>query len=389
MRDAIPRSYAIFFQTETQMKYFIIAGEASGDLHAAELIRELKKVDSDAGFRFLGGDLMAAEAGVGPVIHYRDMAFMGFSEVLRNLGRIRRNFKTARAAIKEYAPDRLILVDYPSFNLKMAAFAKKLGIKTVYFISPKVWAWKKWRVRTIRKVVDQMLCIFPFEVDFYRRYGMEVTYVGNPSVEEVRRHLAEAPDWASFAAAHRLRPNRPLLVLMPGSRLGEIKNNLPVMAETARRFPQYQAVVAGAPGVDAGYYGQFTRLPVLHGATWALLRHARGALVTSGTATLETAIARVPQIAMYRANGSRLSYNIMKRLLSVRFVTLPNLIADSAIIPEMLLHLCTPDAIYPMLGSILPDGESRASMLDAYDAMLSRLGSTSAAANAASAIFKA
>ncbi len=368
------------------MKYFIIAGEASGDLHAAELIRELKKADPDADFRFLGGDLMAAEAAADPVIHYRDMAFMGFSEVLRNLGRIRRNFKTARAAIEEYAPDRLILVDYPSFNLKMAAFAKKLGIKTVYFISPKVWAWKKWRVRTIRKVVDQMLCIFPFEVDFYRRYGMEVTYVGNPSVEEVRRHLAEAPDWATFAAARRLRPNRPLLLLMPGSRLGEIKNNLPVMVETARRFPQYQAVVAGAPGVDADYYSQFTRLPVLHNATWALLRHARGALVTSGTATLETAIARVPQIAMYRANGSRLSYNIMKRLLSVRFVTLPNLIADSAIIPEMLLHLCTPDAIYPMLGSILPDGEARSAMLASYDAMLSRLGSVSAAANAASAI---
>lgn len=368
------------------MKYFIIAGEASGDLHAAELIRELKKADPDADFRFLGGDLMAAEAAADPVIHYRDMAFMGFSEVLRNLGRIRRNFKTARAAIEEYAPDRLILVDYPSFNLKMAAFAKKLGIKTVYFISPKVWAWKKWRVRTIRKVVDQMLCIFPFEVDFYRRYGMEVTYVGNPSVEEVRWHLAEAPDWATFAAARRLRPNRPLLLLMPGSRLGEIKNNLPVMVETARRFPQYQAVVAGAPGVDADYYSQFTRLPVLHNATWALLRHARGALVTSGTATLETAIARVPQIAMYRANGSRLSYNIMKRLLSVRFVTLPNLIADSAIIPEMLLHLCTPDAIYPMLGSILPDGEARSAMLASYDAMLSRLGSVSAAANAASAI---
>lgn len=368
------------------MKYFIIAGEASGDLHAAELIRELKKADPDADFRFLGGDLMAAEAAADPVIHYRDMAFMGFSEVLRNLGRISRNFKTARAVIEEYAPDRLILVDYPSFNLKMAAFAKKLGIKTVYFISPKVWAWKKWRVRTIRKVVDQMLCIFPFEVDFYRRYGMEVTYVGNPSVEEVRRHLAEAPDWATFAAARRLRPNRPLLLLMPGSRLGEIKNNLPVMVETARRFPQYQAVVAGAPGVDADYYSQFTRLPVLHDATWALLRHARGALVTSGTATLETAIARVPQIAMYRANGSRLSYNIMKSLLSVRFVTLPNLIADSAIIPEMLLHLCTPDAIYPMLAFILPDGESRSAMLASYDAMLSRLGSSSAAANAASAI---
>lgn len=371
------------------MKYFIIAGEASGDLHAAELVRELRTIDPDAEFRFLGGDLMAAEAGTKPVIHYRDMAFMGFSEVIRNLGKIRQNFKTARASIKEYMPDRLILVDYPSFNLKMAGFAKKLGIKTVYFISPKVWAWKKWRVRTIKKVVDQMLCIFPFEVDFYKKYGMEVTYVGNPSVDEVNRNLSAAPDWETFADAHRLRRNRGVLALMPGSRLGEIRNNLPVMVETARRFPQYQAVVAGAPGIDADYYKQFTHLPVLHDATYSLLRHARAAMVTSGTATLETAIARVPQVVMYRANGSRISYNIMKRLLSVRFVSLPNLIADAEIIPEMLLHMCTPDSIFPILGSLLPDGDKRTTMLNAYDTMLARLGSGNAATQAARAIVNA
>jgi lipid-A-disaccharide synthase len=368
------------------MKYFLIAGEASGDLHAAQLIKQIKREDKDAEFTFLGGDLMRDASGCEPLIHYREMAYMGFSEVLRNLGKVTRNLRTAKRAVVKEKPDCLILIDYPSFNLKVAKEAKKHGIKIFYYISPKVWAWKEWRVKTIKRLVDKMFVIFPFEVDFYRdRHNFEVEYVGNPSVGEIDEQLTEMPSRAEFLNKNKLR-DRQIIAILPGSRRGEIKNNLPVMVAAAMQFPQYRGVIAAAPGIDPQFYKQFTDLPLVSGQTIELLHHSRGALVTSGTATLETALVGTPQVACYRANGSKLSYNIMKRLLSVQYVTLPNLIANREIIGEMLLHLCTPTAIADMLAPLLRNGEPRDKMIGDYASMRKILSTSDAATKAAQSI---
>lgn len=370
------------------MHYFLIAGEASGDLHASQLMRELGAADPQARFTFLGGDLMAEIAEHGPLIHYRDMAYMGFSEVLRNLGKIRRNMAAARQAVVESKPDALILIDYPSFNLKVAATAAKASIPVYYYISPKIWAWKQWRVKAIRRLVRRVLCILPFEPDFYSSHGYaNATYVGNPSVEEIERALAAAPSREEFAKAHGLRDNRPFIALLPGSRRGEIRCNLPVMDAVAREFPGYTIVVAGAPSVDDSVYSGLTKFKVVRSATHELLAHAQAALVTSGTATLEAALAGVPQVVMYRSNGSKLAYNLMKRLLKVRFVSLPNLIAGREIIPEMLLHFCTPEAVAKRLRQLTPDSSpARAAQIEGYREMRAILGPAGASARAASLI---
>ncbi len=369
------------------MKYFLIAGEASGDLHAASLISAIRRKDPRAQFAFLGGDLMAEAAGEKPVVHYRDMAYMGFVEVVKHLGDVRRNFKAAHKAIAEFHPDCLILIDYPSFNLKMAKFARRKGIKVFYYIPPKVWAWKQWRVKTIKKVVDRVFAIFPFEVDFYARHDYEVTYGGNPSVEEVDKALAAVMPRAEFLATHHL-PDKPLIALLPGSRLGEIRENLKIMTAAMRQFPQYRGVVAGAPGVDPAYYAQFTSLPVVHGSTLDLLANSRAALVTSGTATLEAALAGVPQVALYQGGGSKTLYNIMKRVLKIDYVTLPNLIASEQVIPELLMHFCTADAAAAELGRLLPDRDGRRRMLDGYARVRSILGENAASDTVASEIFR-
>lgn len=355
------------------MKYFISCGEASGDLHAAELIKSLRQRDPQAEFAFLGGDACAEAAGTSPIIHISRMAFMGFSEVLRHLGRIWGNMRTARRALAQEKPDALILVDYPSFNLRLAARAKALGIPVFYYISPKVWAWKEWRVKKIKRLVTAMYAIFPFEPEFYARHGMTVEYVGNPSVEEMEARLAAAPSRDVFLKANGLR-DRKIIAMLPGSRRSEIRNNLPVMCAAVDRMCQYRGVIAGAPGIEPEFYRQYTDLPVLQGQTYSLLRHSHAAVATSGTATLEVALARVPQVVTYRANGSKLSYNIMKRLLKVSHVSLPNLIAGEEIIPEQLLHLCTPDTVGDRLAAILPDREPRRRQLEGYERMRRRLG---------------
>lgn len=369
------------------MKYFLIAGEASGDLHAADLIRSLKSLDPNSEFSFLGGDLMAAAAGKQPIIHYRDMAFMGFTEILRHAGAIRRNFRVAKQAIKDECPDCLILIDYPSFNLRMAKFARRLGIPVHYYIPPKVWAWKEWRVKEIKKLIDKVLCIFPFEVDFYAKHGMKVEYVGNPSVLEVDRYMRQAPSREEFIKANHLQ-DKPIIALLPGSRLSEIRVNMPIMAQAMRQFPQYRGVVAGAPGVEPDFYKRFSDLPVVFGQTYGLLSNARAALVTSGTATLETALVGVPQVAMFRHNGSKLFYRLMRRVLKIDFVTLPNLIMGRQIIPEMLLHLCTSDSCASELGKLLPDRAPRQKMLDDYAAMREILGAQVASDAAAEALIR-
>lgn len=368
------------------MHYFISAGEPSGDLHASALIAALRRLDPDARFTFLGGDLMAEAAGVDPVIHYNRMAFMGFSEVLRNLRTIFGNMRIARRALADSKCDALILVDYPSFNLKLAKEANRMNIPVFYYIAPKVWAWKEWRVKDIRRYVRRVLSILPFEQDYFDRKRVAATYVGNPSREEIDSRIAAMPPKEDFIRAHSLDPDRPILALVPGSRRGEIKNNLPIMDAVARRHPDLQAVIAGAPGMPIDFYRQFSDLPVLTGATFDLMCHAQAALVTSGTATLECALAATPQVVCYRANGVRLSYNIMKHLLKIKYVSLPNLIADAPIIPEMLVHLCTIDSVDAELTDILPGSPGRQRQLDGYARLRRILGSDTAAETAASLI---
>lgn len=369
------------------MKYFISAGEASGDLHAGRLIAALREADPRAQFMFLGGDEMAAAAGHGPVTHYRDMAFMGFSEVLRNLRKISGNFSTARRALRAMQPDALILVDYPSFNLRLAKEAKKLGIPVYYYIAPKVWAWKSWRVKTMRRLVRRIYSILPFEPAWFGERGVDVEYVGNPSVGEIRQRIASLPSREEFCRIHGLDPEREILALVPGSRRGEIRCNLPVMQEVASRHPSMQAVVAGAPAISSEIYRSIApEAMILTDATTALMRHARAALVTSGTATLECALSMTPQVACYRANGSRLSYNIMKRLIKCPFVTLPNLIAGREVIPEMLVHLCTPDAVDARLRPLLGDTDERRSQLEGYRLMSRNLATADSAATTANRI---
>lgn len=360
------------------MKYMLLAGEASGDLHASHLVRALKEKDPDAKFVFMGGDLMAREAGVGPVIHIRDMAFMGFSEVIRHLPVIKKSLKTIKETVARERPDALILVDYPSFNLKIAAVAKRLGIRVFYYISPKVWAWKEHRVRKIKKLVDRMFVIFPFEVRFYReRHDYDVQYVGNPTLAEIDDFKKTMSRREDFLKRHKLR-DRPMVALLPGSREGEIRNNLSVMTKAMERFPQYRAVIAGAPNIPLETYRAYTDLPVVYDDTFNLLSHSVAALVTSGTATLETALTGTPQVACYRSNGSRLAYEVMKRVLKVPFVTLPNLIAGKLVIPEMLLHECTPEAVADKLTPLLRDTPERLAMLEGYALVRERLATPQA-----------
>ena len=358
------------------MKYFLIAGEASGDLHASHLIESLKQLDPEAQVRFLGGDMMSAQAGTQPIIHYRDMAYMGFADVVRHLGKILGFLGTARRAIDEWQPAAVILVDYPSFNLKVAKYAHNLGIPVHYFISPKVWVWKEWRVKDIRRYVNHMYCILPFEPDWYRERDYKATYVGNPTVQEVAQASKNFPDFAQFIEEFGLA-DKPIIALVPGSRVREIRDNLPLMLEAAARHPEYQAVIAGAPSIDDSLYRDVMgnqAVPVLRDATYPLVHHARAAIVTSGTATLETALLGTPQVACYRFNGSKLSYNFYRRLLTGKYVTLPNLIVDEPVIPELLMHLCTVDSIDSHLSQLLADSDERTTMLGGYQRLAERLG---------------
>ncbi len=373
------------------MHYFLIAGEASGDLHGSFLIKALKERDPEAIVTFLGGDKMTEAAGSKPVVHCNKMAFMGFSEVLRNLRTISANMTATKEAIEIASPDCLILIDYPSFNLKMAAFARKLGIPVFYYISPKIWAWKKWRVRDIRRDVRMVFSILPFEPDFYKAHNARAVYVGNPSVGEVDAELGRLSSRESFLKSCHL-PDKPLIALMPGSRRSEIRNNLAIMREAIEQFPETQPVIIGAPSTPDALYaasGAGT-IPILRAEhATSILAHCHAALVTSGTATLETALAGVPQVVLYRANGSKLSYDIMSAILDIKHVSLPNLIVGHEIIPELLLHNCTASNTVKALAPLLqPDSAARKAQLEGYAAMRTTLGTADAPANTAKAIIR-
>jgi lipid-A-disaccharide synthase len=316
------------------MKYYIIAGEASGDLHASNLVREIRKKDTDASFRGWGGDLMASQ-GVDLVKHYKEVAFMGFLEVALHLKTILRAMKQCKKDILEYRPDAIILVDYPGFNLRMAEFAHRHHIRVIYYISPQVWAWKRSRVHKIRKNVDKMLVILPFEEDFYRRYGFPVTFVGHPLLDAVGQP-STYHDREEFLKENNL-PDRPIIALLPGSRKQEITRMLPTMASMKEHFPEYEFVVAAAPSQDIRFYRDLMpsgEINVLSERTHEVLRFSKAALVTSGTATLETALFEVPEVVCYKA--STVSYHIAKRLVKVNYISLVNLIMNREVVKELI-----------------------------------------------------
>ena len=365
------------------MKYYLVAGEASGDLHGANLMKALKALDNGADFRFFGGDLMQAEGGA-IVKHFADMAFMGFFEVAANLNTIFKNLKFCKEDVAAYQPDVLILIDFPGFNLKIAEFAKKNKLLVCYYISPKVWAWNQKRVLKIKKVVDHMFCILPFEVDFYKKWGMGVDYVGNPLLDAID---AFKPD-ADFLVNNNLSGKK-IIALLPGSRRQEISRILPEMISVSEQFPDYQFVVAGAPSFKMGYYQQFfhkKNIPVLFNATYDLLTHADAAVVASGTAILETALFNVPELLVYK--GQPISIAIARALVKIKFIGLVNLITDSPVIKELIQGGCTTQNIYAELNSILNDKEYRQKMLAGYDKLDEKMGKPGASEKTAGLIIK-
>ena len=378
------------------MKYFLIAGEASGDIHAAQLISALRKCDPQAEFSFFGGDLMAKAAGSQPIVHYSEMAFMGFIEVLKHIGQIAGFMTRARRQIDEWHPDAVVLVDYPSFNLKVAKYAHGKGIPAFYFISPKVWAWKEYRVKQIKRYITELYSILPFETEFYARHGYRVEYVGNPTVKEMAEARRQFSPREQFMQSNHL-DSRPIIAILPGSRHKEIRDNLPEMVAACLRYPDFQPVIGGAPSIDeAEYHDVLHRsgvigaegIKVLFGKSFELVAHARAAIVTSGTATLETAVLGTPQVVCYRMSGSKRVYNIYKHLLKVKYVSLPNLIADEPILTELLLHYCNRDSISLALAPLLDDTPERKEMLAGYARMMARLGTNDCTATAAAKLFE-
>ncbi len=365
------------------MKYYLVAGEASGDLHGANLMKALKEKDKRAEFRFFGGDLMLAEGGT-LVKHYADMAFMGFIEVAFNLKTIQKNLKFCKDDIAAWRPDVLILIDFPGFNLRIAEFAKKGKFLVCYYISPKVWAWNQKRVLKIKKIIDHLFCILPFEVDFYKEWGMKVDYVGNPLLDAV----AEFNPDKDFLVNNHLTQQK-IIALLPGSRKQEISRLLPDMLAVTEKFPDHQFIIAGAPSFNAGYYRQFLNgksIPVIFNATYDLLNLADAAIVASGTATLETALFNVPQVVVYK--GHPVSITIGRMVIKVKFISLVNLIMDNEVVKELIQQDCSPSKIITELDLIVNDKNRREKMLKDYDRLDKKMGKPGASAKTAGLIIK-
>lgn len=363
------------------MKYYIIAGEASGDLHGSNLIKQLKKLDVPADIRAWGGDMMEA-AGAKVVKHYRDLAFMGFAEVVMNLRTIFRNLAFCKEDITRFQPDVLILIDYPGFNLRIAKWAKQQGFKIIYYISPQVWAWKENRVKTIKECVDKMLVILPFEKEFYRKWHYDVEYVGHPLIEVV-------DEWQQKPGKDESKNPNNIIALLPGSRKQEILKKLPVMLEVSRYFPDYEFIVAKAPGLDDAFYetilADYSNVKSVSGKTYSLLLQSRAALVTSGTATLETALFGVPEVVCYK--GSPVSYEIAKRVIKIKYISLVNLIMDKPVVKELIQHDLTAENLKRELSDILNNEKRIAEIQSDYVALRDLLSMGGhASANAAKAI---
>lgn len=373
------------------MKYYLIAGEASGDLHAGKLMEALKQHDAAAAFRYFGGDEMQRQGGT-LVRHYKDTAYMGFIPVLLHLRQIFRNMDLCKQDIVQWQPDVVILVDYPGFNLSIAEFLRKnTQIPVYYYIAPKIWAWKEHRIKNIRRDVDELFSILPFEIEFFeQKHHYPIHYVGNPSLDEVHEFLAQHPsDPEGFRREHGL-DNRPIIALLAGSRKQEIKDNLPMMAQIAREHAaDYQIVLAGAPNIELSYYHQFIdkeQVHILSGCTYRILQHSAAALVTSGTATLETALFRVPQVVCYYTACGKAVSVLRKLFLKVPFVSLVNLITAEEVVPELVADQMNPERLRRELQAILPGGAGREAQLQGYQRMLSRLGEPGAPDRAAEQI---
>ncbi|NOZ34720.1 MAG: lipid-A-disaccharide synthase [Chlorobi bacterium] len=366
------------------MKYYITAGEASGDLHASNLMKALKNFDSNAKFRFSGGDLMQEQGGT-LVRHYKDTAYMGFLDVFIHLPAIFKNIKFIKQDILNYNPDVIILVDYPGFNLRIAEFAHNKGFKVYYYISPKIWAWKQSRVHKIKAFIDKMFIIFPFEKDFYKKYDYEVEYIGNPILDAIDTAKS---DITEFSKIYDLSKNK-IIALLPGSRKQEIKHNFPIMLKVAERFPEYQFVVAAAPSLDKEIFYKHIKhkdIKLIYNDTYELLKHSEAAIVTSGTATLETAILNIPELVCYK--GDSLSFQIAKRLVKVDYISLVNLVMQKEVIKEFIQYDMTTENIVNELKLILEDTVYRNTMLSEFENLRNILGGKGASKRTAEIIFK-
>lgn len=369
------------------MRYYIIAGEASGDLHASNLVAEIKKKDKKAEFRGCGGDLMKAQ-GVDLLKHYRTMAYMGFVEVAVNLRKVLGNISQCKKDILDYQPDVVILVDYPGFNLRIADFAHEKGFKVIYYISPQVWAWKRRRVKKIQKSVDKMLVILPFEEEFYKRYGVNVTYVGNPLLDELAKY--GGANRSIFLRRNSLGEKREIIALLPGSRKQEIKRVLPVMLKVIPHFPEYQFVIAGVSSIDKDLYKGIignNDVFLIENQTYELLQNASAALVTSGTATLETALFSVPEVVCYKATG--FSYCIAKWMIKVKFISLVNLVMDKEVVKELIQSDLNEGNLVKELELLLRNGKRQRQLLEDYEELKDRLGNAGASEKAAEIVIDA
>ena len=369
-------------------KYYIIAGEASGDLHGANLIKEIKKLDSNAAFRCWGGDLMEEE-GVELVKHFRDLAFMGFLEVIKNIRTIFKNIKFCKKDILDYNPDAVIFIDYPGFNLRIAEFVHQNKIPTLYYVSPQVWAWKSSRVKKIKVVVDKMYVILPFEKDFYKKFDYDVDFVGHPLIDAIEQFKEKAISKQAFCEKYGLN-EKPIIALLPGSRSQEIEKKLPIMLSVVSKYKEYQFVIAGAPSRSNAYYAPFLAKENVHvvvNDTYNLLNTSHAAVVTSGTATLETALFKVPQVVCYKS--SAFSYRIAKLLIGkrIKFISLVNLIVGKEIVKELIQSELIEINLMKELGIIVSE-EGRENMLKEYKLLEDKCGGTGASFNTANGMLK-
>lgn len=358
------------------MKYYVIAGEASGDLHGSNLMRGLKMVDPQPQFRYFGGDFMQEQGGE-LVMHYRHGAFMGILEVVKNLGTIAKNLKLCKADIRQWAPDVVILIDYAGFNLKIAEYAKSLEIPVFYYISPKVWVWKESRVKKIKKYVDRMFVIFPFEVDFYKKHNYKAYFEGNPLIDAIEEKSQALPAEDEFRRSNELT-EKPIIALIPGSRKQEIEFCLPEMLKAMDSFPQYQFVIAGAPSMDINSYSSILKgknIPILFGQTYGLLKNSKAAVVTSGTATLETALLNIPQVVCYKTGN--FTYQLARLIVKVRFFSLVNIIMEREVVKEFLQH-DLPSQISKELYLLLHNEEHRSRVLNDYAELKEKCGGAGA-----------
>lgn len=369
------------------MKYYIISGEASGDLHASNLMKALKVEDKSADFRFWGGDLMLKEGGF-MVKHFKDTAFMGFVDVAVHIREIKKNFALCKRDLLEYKPDLLILVDYPGFNLRIAEFAHQNLITTHYYISPKIWAWKQSRVHKIKKFIDKMFVIFPFEIDFYNKFDYPVSYVGNPLLDAIRTYNEFSATDEAFRSKNGLS-DKPLIALLPGSRKQEIKNHLSLMLDLADLFPDYEFVVAGAPALDEKNYKKYfgtRKVKILYNTTYDILKFSVAGVITSGTATLEAALFNLPQFVCYR--GEHISYQIAKRLVKVKYISLVNLVMDKELVKEYIQYDMTLSKMKEELEKLLFDAKYRGNMLTEYSKLQDVLGGSGASLRTAEEMVK-